>query len=256
VQKTTISKLNQLNQEFYQTTAQDFSDSRNYYWHGWYELIDILQTLKLQTVKSNKKIKVLDLGCGNARFAKFLKREARLHRIEYHGVDNNSRLLDLAQKQMTQIRIPNKLTKLDIVKSLVKNSLDQQLRNEYDLIVCFGILHHIPSFKLRKRLFKNLNSLLKDNAFLIITSWQFAKDERFEKKIIQPEQVDIKAKELESDDYILDWQRGTPAYRYCHYTSEEEMHLLAKGSKLQLLDSFKADGKSKQLNLYAILKKG
>ena len=36
----TIKQLNQLNQDFYNTIADDFSDTRQYFWKGWRHLLE------------------------------------------------------------------------------------------------------------------------------------------------------------------------------------------------------------------------
>lgn len=58
----TINHLNAINRAFYATVANDFDQTRGTAWPGWKRLQPYL-TLPLS---------VLDVGCGNARFALFL----------------------------------------------------------------------------------------------------------------------------------------------------------------------------------------
>ena len=70
MQQETIKMLNQLNRDFYYRVADDFSESRQYYWPGWQKIPLFFK----KNQQNAKKIQVLDVGCGNARFAKFLKK--------------------------------------------------------------------------------------------------------------------------------------------------------------------------------------
>jgi SAM-dependent methyltransferase len=58
----TINRLNAINRAFYATVADDFDQTRGTAWPGWQRLLPYLST----------PLSVLDIGCGNARFALFL----------------------------------------------------------------------------------------------------------------------------------------------------------------------------------------
>ena len=80
---------------------------------------------------------VLDLGCGNRRFSKFLK-------------ENN---LETDVVNVDSYQWDEKVKKLDIIDSLLNNNFNL---DSYDVAVCFGVMHHIPSSELRERLLKEL----------------------------------------------------------------------------------------------------
>jgi len=63
----------------------------------------------------------------------------------------------------------------------------------------------------------------------------------------------VDQRDLERGDYLLDWRRGGVGYRYCHLVGEEEVAALAAGAGLELVESFYADGREGNLNLYAVL---
>jgi 2-polyprenyl-3-methyl-5-hydroxy-6-metoxy-1,4-benzoquinol methylase len=246
--QTTINQLNQLNKKFYQTTAEQFANSRQYFWQGWDKLLP-----KIKKLTENKdKIKVLDLGCGNGRFAQFLK-ENKV-RFEYLGVDNNQALLDITKANLSSLKIVFELEQLDLVDSINKRQLQTSFENKFDLIVLFGVIHHVPGFDLRSKLIRQLSQLLTKNGLLVVTAWQFAAKDRFQQKTVDPQQLDLNPKQLEKNDYILDWRRGERAYRYCHYFTESEMaQILNKLDQLNPRVQFYADGKSQDLNLYFVL---
>ncbi|MBD3279345.1 MAG: methyltransferase domain-containing protein [Candidatus Pacebacteria bacterium] len=246
----TIKQLNQLNQQFYQTIAPDFSDSRQYFWAGWQQLG---QELPLKNW-ANKTIRVLDLGCGNGRFAEFLAQTYPQLKFEYSGIDNNDFLLNQAQKKLHQLKKPHQLLKLDLVESLINNKLNSQLKStKFELIVAFGLFHHLPSFTLRKKLIKVMAKLLSAKGLTVFTAWQFLNEPRFKHKLVKPTKLGLDPEQFEPNDFILDWQRGKTAYRYCHYLDQQEINQLVTTSGLKLIRQFQADGKSKQLNLYLIL---
>lgn len=244
---TIIKKLNQLNKQFYQTIASDFDASRQYAWSGWQQL-----TLHLQQLIKNhqQKIKILDLGCGNGRFALFLNKQLS-KKFHYFGIDSNEQLLKIAKHQAINNSIEAKFKKTDIISTLINQSIN--FNEHYDLIVAFGLMHHVPSYDLRKQLLCQLKKMLNKNGLIIISCWQFANDERFKNRIIDPQTLIIDKNDLEEDDYILDWRQGKKAYRYCHYLSEQEAKQLAKDNDLKIVDDFYADGKSDRLNYYLVM---
>lgn len=242
----TIAKLNQLNKKFYQTVANDFSDARQYFWQGWDKLIPDIKGL-------NKKISVLDLGCGNGRFALFLNKHFA-DQFKYIGIDNNKQLLDIAKRQLAnQANI--QILQVDLVKQLLNNTLFKQSDKLFDVIVAFGLIHHIPSFALRKQLIKNLERLLKKDGLLAMSFWQFTNDTRFKNRVVDSNLVGIDQKNLEKNDFILDWRKGQTAHRYCHFVDQEEAKKLLTETNLKIKQSFYADGKSGKLNWYLVLKK-
>jgi 2-polyprenyl-3-methyl-5-hydroxy-6-metoxy-1,4-benzoquinol methylase len=247
METTTIRQLNQLNQQFYQTVAESFDKSRQYFWQGWAQLEPYLEKLQ----ENQKQLTVLDVGCGNGRFAEFLL-EKKLQ-FNYVGVDNNQKLLSIAAKNLTKTKIKFELKKIDLVEELLSGTLSQNFEKKFDLIVAFGILHHIPSFELRLKFFQELATLIKPPAYLITTAWQFALENRFSNRVIKPNAINLDPRDLEKNDFILDWRKGQRAFRYCHFVDENEVEKIDKSLKsLKLEKTFLADGKSGKLNRYLI----
>lgn len=259
MQKGLIKALNQLNQDFYTQISEDFSASRNFSWQGWTEIIKYLP--------KKENLKVLDIACGNGRFVEFLKKN--LHgSFSYLGLDNSNELLKIAQNQFKE----QQFEFFDLIKNyLVKEKIILNTQEKFDLIVSFGLSHHLPSTQLREEFLKSLKGKLNKNGLLIISNWQFAEEQnRFEKntlnfkKILKNPKINLWQKikliyllfNLRKDDYLLDWRRGENAdqhFRYCHHLGEKEMIQLTQKAGLKIIDSFFADGKSKELNQYFIL---
>ena len=72
----------------------------------------------------------------------------------------------------------------------------------YDVAVCFGVMHHIPTKELREKLLKELTK----SKIAIVSFWQFEKDERIFNKA---KETTVLAKDklglqnLEEGDYFL-----------------------------------------------------
>lgn len=251
--KTFIRQLNRLNNQFYRQVSASFSESRSYYWQGWNKLVPYIQELANHY---NNHVTVLDIGCGNGRFGSFLAEQLPTVKIKYIGVDNSSELLKIAQAQTLTKNIKSEFTKIDIIESLLDESLEKKLKSfSPNFITSLGVLHHIPSFQLRQDFISQMSNSLSTPGYLAFTTWNFLDTKRFQKKIIDPEQVELDPQKLEKHDVILDWKRGETAYRYCHYTDQEELETLIENSGLDLASQFKADGKNGKLNTYTVLKR-
>ena len=232
-----ITKLNQLNKRFYETVGDAFDSSRQYFWKGWDNL--------LPYIKSTKIIKVLDVGCGNARFYEFLKQ----HKIkcEYVGVDNSQKLLNLAKENYPEATFINK----DFVQ---EPSFISKL-GKFDLVVSFGVVHHIPSYKRRSGFIKQLAKTVSRDGILMLSFWQFVNSYNLMKRKVEWEDIGLTSDDVEERDFLLDWQRGERAIRYCHWTGNDEAKKLLLSGNLQTTELFEADGESETLNLYAITRR-
>lgn len=257
-----ISKLNDLNNQFYELSSSDFSATRNFSWQGWNQLLPFFKK------KVNGQYPyILDLGCGNGRLLEFL----HIHlgqKFTYLGLDSSKSLLEIAKNKYKQHNFKH----FDLIqKYLNSGKIILPSAEKFDLIVFFGLTHHLPSSTLRQQLFGDLKKYLNKDGLLIVSNWQFAAEpERFMKntltfsKIWQNQKIKLLSKlklfflwlNLEKDDYILDWRKGKQAdmvFRYCHFLTEAEMENLSKESDFQIISTFSADGKSSKLNQYFVL---
>ena len=247
--KNTIIQLNQLNQLFYQTVAKDFSQTRSQAWPGWQRLLPYLE----QANPGRQPWSVLDIGCGNGRFAIFLAEQLQ-PTFHYWGIDNNQSLLNIAQTRLKSTSLDFQLIKLDLVDQLLTDQpWPVNPQSTPLLITLFGVMHHLPAQQLRIKLLKQLSDL-DPNSRLIFTTWQFSSDPKLKQRLIDPHQVNLEPGQLEPHDYILDWRSKPTAYRYCHDFNQTEIDQLLANSNLELVATYQADGQSGLLNRYIVAK--
>lgn len=256
MKKSTINRLNQLNQKFYFEIADEFSQTRQLPWEGWEKLLGY--DFVIEKIEKQQKIFVLDLGCGNGRFAEFLANKKI--NMGYLGVDADEKLLNIGlnNKVFKNDSENLRLEKFDLIENLLaaeevgKTGMDF---GEFDLVVSFGVLHHLPSLKLRKNFLKLMAKQVPIGGLVVVTAWRFDRDQNLMARKKDFSVVDMVGEDFEENDYLLDWQRGQNAIRYCHLTLPNEMDELISGSGLILVSTFSSDGKSGNLNDYYICKK-
>ncbi|MCB9452792.1 MAG: class I SAM-dependent methyltransferase [Anaerolineaceae bacterium] len=230
----TIHRLNAINREFYRITAVEFDQTRGQSWPGWDQLLPYLAV----------PLHVLDVGCGNGRFGVFLA-EHLDGEITYRGVDNSPALLVAAGESLAaHPRLAAQLEIHDILSALPDTT-------QYDLIVLFGVLHHVPGTARRVALLRDLAGRLKPGGLLAFACWRFYEYSRFKERI-QPWPDDLT---VEQHDYLLDWRRGAVALRYCHYVDDAEHAALTAATGLTEIVTFRADGFTGDVNRYSVLQK-
>lgn len=217
--------------------ATKFSETRNLPWAGWNRLLALLK------LKDKNLNAVLDLGCGNARFLDFLL-DSKIDVDSYAGVDNSEELLEIANtKPRAESQKPKSINfvHLDLNDVSWKNEISQK----FDLIVAFGLMHHLKDFESRKNLVNSAHSLLQHEGTLVLTFWKFMEDEEFMRKHL--------VKKLDSkNDFILSF--GKDAQRFCHYSDEEEVEKLIDKAKFEIINEFSSDGFGDRMNRYIVLK--
>jgi len=142
-----------LNRDFYDTFAEDFSESRETINEG------IKRSLALLDLS-----RVVDVGCGDGRVSQLLPSTSF-----YVGVDFSEKLIGRAAA----------------LGSYVLANLSSPLPftpGSFSAVVCYAALHHLPD---RLSPLISMANLLKPDGRLVISVWQFIHLERFKKKIEQ-----------------------------------------------------------------------
>jgi len=226
--------------QFYEEHAADFSATREREWPGWRHVIADWQPAG--------RPRVLDVGCGNGRFAAYLGRD-REQPIGYTGVDVCRPLLEAARQRCPP---DAKLLRAD----LSTGSLDDRLpEGSFDLVCAFGLLHHIPGFAHRRALVEALAERVTCGGRLALAFWRFAERERFARRCIDwAAAPGIDPTQLEPGDHLLAWGDAGAA-RYCHASDDAEIEALLARIGLARRDDFEADGRAGDWNRYIVLER-
>jgi SAM-dependent methyltransferase len=252
--RRTIALLNRVNALFYEQAHGEFSASRQTPWQGWRLLLEDLPSLQRD---APRPLRVLDVGCGNGRFARFLEQHA-VAPIDYVGTDFSRPLLALAAAEdpAPGHRSRRRFICWDMVDTPKPPPLH---RSSFDLVVLFGVMHHIPAYANRVRLLAELASLLTPaSGLLAVTFWRFADQPRFQRKMAAWDEVmglpgAIDIADLEPNDHLLRWgPRGAERFRYCHHVSPVEELELLRGAGLIVQSQFLADGGDDRRNHYVV----
>jgi cyclopropane fatty-acyl-phospholipid synthase-like methyltransferase len=216
-------EINELNRDFYSKNNESFDKSRkDNFWKGF------------ENVKKHLKDgqRILDLGCGNARFLEFLTKNNS--NFNYLGVDNSTHFIAKNKQNYPT----HKFIEMDIVSNL------DQITNKYDLVTVFGVTHHIPGYEYRKDWFQKLEKILSSEGILVLSFWEFNTDKA--DKEFKPNHY-----QLEKNDYFLGWKGDFLCHRYCHLFGQEEIDEIKKIlSNLIVIEEYSLDD-----NKYLVLKK-
>lgn len=219
-----INEVINLNKEFYKKHLESFDKSRSYgFWEGFEEILPFIP----------ENLSILDLGCGNARFLKFLK-ENKLQIRDYLGIDNNPQFIEENSKKYPRFRFE--------IKDVILDNIS--LTSKYSLVVGFGITHHIPSKELRNDWFLKMSKLVASKGILVLSFWNF--DVKKADKSFK-----IQSYKQEAGDYFLGWKGDFSTHRFCHFFDEDEIkEIIEKLKEFNLIHKFKKDS-----NTYIVLRK-
>lgn len=239
---STVAILDGINREFYRTRAAEFSRTRKRPWPGWQRVFEVVERHH-----DRARIPVLDLGCGNGRLLPELI-GAFGSRIDYLGIDASLPLLAEARGR--------RLDRASFVAADLVSTGTREIgqTGRFDLVLAFGLLHHLPSFALRRDLLVRAAELLARDGFLAVSFWQYGARGRFRSRILSWREHGVDPEAVERGDHLLAWgDRG--AVRYCHFADPEEAEELVASVGLETVANFSSDGESGDLNLYFVQRK-
>ena len=240
----TQAALRRINRDFYSRHAADFDRTRHPGgWPGWRRVVETAAQA------TDSPLHVLDLGCGNGRFALFLEGnpDLRGHRpFSYLGIDLSAELI--AHAQTATAGLDHIGFQVDDIE---KCPLDAAT---CDLVVLFGVLHHLPGFDTRRRTLERAAAAVAPGGLLALTCWQFADDPRFENRRLDwASEAGVDPAELEPGDHLLRWgDDRSSARRYCHHTDGPELDRLVHGLPLAEVARYRSDGPGGRQNLYSL----
>ena len=233
----TVKRLLELNRGFYQSFAVQFSATRKRLQPGVQRIL----------ARLSSDARILDLGCGNGELWRNLRE--RGHQGAYFGLDFSSELLKISAT-------PGETSQAAFIQAdIASPDWDQSFQEgDFDVILAFAALHHIPSTRLRKQILDKLRKLIAPDGIFYHSEWQFLNSARLRERIQPWESVNIDVGKLEAGDYLLDWRQGGYGLRYVHHFERDELARLAQESGFKIWETFLSDGEGGNLGLYQVWK--
>jgi SAM-dependent methyltransferase len=248
--------LARIDREFYLRHADGFDRTRGAPWPGWAPIAE----WALGRFRSDGgRLSLLDLGCGNGRFGAYLAGRSQAPIVEL-GVDASLPLLARARAAAQRTGRQARWLALDLLGELGAGVGLTAIVGRFDLVVVFGLMHHVPGSHRRARLLHDAGALVAAGGRLAVSFWQLGDDPRFAPRLVDA-RAHLAARGeptagLEAGDHLLRWG-ASPApespLRYCHHTSDDEADRLAQASALRVVERYHADGRTGELNLYVVL---
>ena len=246
----TVRALAEINRAFYRDASAEFGATREAPWAGWERLLP-----RIEALRAADDFTVLDVGCGNGRFAAFL--DARGAACRYLGVDASAPLIEDARAR----RLACVDARFETRDFLPPADLAALPPGPFGLITLFGVLHHVPGAAQRRALLARLGTALRPGGLLALTAWQFAAFRRFRARVQPWDEYNRGAAEpvdegqLDRGDHLLRWGDGDPPrVRYCHFADDSELDGLLEALPLTCEDRYAADGRGGKLNRYLVLR--
>ncbi len=235
------TKLLEVNHTFYQRLGKHFSATRTRLQPGVKKVAEHLLS----------ESAILDLGCGNGKLAYYLTKHGFIG--SYVGLDSSREMLtEACQKTAANNNIS--FFEVDITKPdwpAEVNFLEANGKAaQYDAILAFAVLNHIPGKAMRIQLLREIHHLLSPEGLFTLSVWQFLNSARLVKKIQPWQLIGLKPADVDKNDYLLDWQQGEYGLRYVHFFPDDELAELAELTHFEIASSYHSDGEGGNLGLY------
>ena len=239
----TVRTLAAINTGFYRDHAAEFSSKRTVPWPGWDRLARVLRD-----VPGTGAVRVLDVGCGHGRFARWAAGSLAPRALALSGVDASEPLLELARRTGppgARWQTGDMIAAPDALPA-----------GPFDLVALLAVIHGVPSRERRRALLSACATRLAPGGRLVLTIWLRGGAERavdwnsYSSRARMP----IDCSQLEPGDRLIPWGPGDDLVRYFHFFDESELSSWAAGLPLALEERFRADGHTGDQNEYFVFR--
>jgi SAM-dependent methyltransferase len=250
MEKSTIQALIDLNDRFYTDFGPSFASTRKRIQPGVMRILD-------DWVRPGNW---LDLGCGSGALGGVWL-ERGIHGL-YEGLDFSPVFIAEALATTGQMALAEgqslRYTQVNLGTSDWPSVCS---RSQYDGVLMFAAMHHMPGHETHLHLLQQIAGLLPKNGLFIHSEWQFQRSPKLMARVQDWSLVGLDTAQLEPGDTLLDWrqnearQEGKPGLRYVHLFTKDELADLAANSGFKIVSEFDSDGAGENLSLYQIWQK-
>lgn len=230
MKKDTADRLLAFSEKEYDTYAQEFSDSRPFFWR---ELGFLQKHARMEQ-------KILDIGCGNGRILDMFNNK----NIQYTGVDSSKELIEIAKDQRGDRGV-----------FVHANALTLPFEeNTFDTVFSIAVLHHIPSKNYRNMFMSEAYRVLKPRGTFIFTTWNILQWRFFKTHAIHTLKKIIGKSDMDFGDTILTFGQ-LKRERYVHACTKRGLKKLLKKNGFVTQSIKEVKRKSGYANFVVIAKK-
>ncbi len=210
--------------EVFDKISHDFSETRRY---PWPEVVEYLKNEKEKNLS-------MDLGCGNGRHMKELKKSSK----KVIGLDFSSKMINRARKNISL----SKFNSNDFYFVQGDISYLPFKKNIFVRVLLIATLHHVPNKKERKNCLNEMYRVMKKGSDALISVWA-----------IEHNEFNGKREKIRKNnfDYYVEWQsKGIKEKRFYHIYNRDNFSELLQNTKFQIEEIKLSSG-----NYYATVKK-
>ncbi|MDD4995541.1 MAG: class I SAM-dependent methyltransferase [Patescibacteria group bacterium] len=208
----TAQDLLKMNAETYDNVASEFSNTREFVYPALYKLNDYIK----------EGDRVLDVGCGNGRIVRIFGDK----RIDYLGVDSSENLVKIARHNLPERRFS------------VADALDLAIgEKDFDAVILSAVLHHIPSNELRRKVLKNIWSVLRPGGRLLMANWNLWQPMFWKYHIKYTLRRLAGKQDLDPGDILREWS-GSGHSRYFHAFTLNELKSAGRDAGFSEISNF------------------
>jgi tRNA (uracil-5-)-methyltransferase TRM9 len=243
VNEATVRALAAINADFYRDHAGEFSGARTAPWPGWKRLAPALRE-----TPGTGAVRVLDVGCGHGRFARWVAEALAPRPLALFGVDASEPLLERARRAGppgAHWQPGDVIAAPDALPS-----------GPFDLVALLAVIHGVPSRERRLALLTECAARIAPGGRLVLTTWLRGEGERAVDWNSYSSRADmpIDCTQLEPGDRLIPWGAGDRVVRYFHFFDESELSTWTAGLPLALEERFRADGRTGDQNEYFVFR--
>jgi tRNA (uracil-5-)-methyltransferase TRM9 len=241
--QATVRALAAVNAAFYRDHAAEFSAKRTVPWPGWDRLAPALRD-----TPGTGAVRVLDVGCGHGRFARWAAEAVAPRALALSGVDASEPLLERARRTGPP---GADWQTVDVIAAP-----DALPSGPFDLAALLAVIHGVPSRERRLALLSACAARLAPAGRLVVTIWLRGESERAVDWNTYSSRADmpIDCTQLEPGDRLIPWGPGDHLVRYFHFFDESELSSWAAGLPLALEERFRADSRTGDQNEYFVFR--